>query len=373
MDINNPQVEIVDKSGDGDVVQLSDGANFTKLLSVLAAGDAAAAAKGFVVYGLDPSNNAKAISIDGTGELRTDLMRVGGTAITLGQKANAASLPASLSTDQMYAELTSILAKQGMGVLGNDAGTFRWLKVDATGALAVQTQPSPNVFFVVGEVTSSTTTTKTVEKTVYTEQTVDAQRSLVSTSALDTGAGTGARTVIITFLDSTGAGPFTETITLAGTVAVNTVATNICFIEKMEVVTVGSTGLNQGIINLKAAVAGGGVTIGSIAALDLQTFWCHHYIPTGKTMKVTGISVSHNGTTVGSGAAFWIKRKPIPLGNSTEIQITDFVRLYGQSSTFSRLYNSPVKATGPARILMYATPESASTFIYRAAIDFYEE
>jgi len=300
------------------------------------------------------------------------LVDVAGTALS-GQKAMAGSIPVAIGTEQSHSEGQSISGAQGFGLLGSTGSIFKWLKLDENGNLVVAAAPTANVFFIVGEITSSTTTTKAVEKTTYTKQTTNGQRSIASASANDTGAGTGARTVRITYLDQTGAGPYTETLTLTGTTGVNTIATNICFIEKMEVLTVGSTGSNVGIITLYSALNKGGVAIGSIAATDNITFWCHHYVPTGLKMKVSGISVSHNGTTVGSGAAFFLRAKPIGVTNVPDIQISDFVRLYGQSSTFSRLYNSPINVTGPARVLMFTTPESASSFVYRASVDFYEE
>lgn len=66
------------------------------------------------------------------------------------------------------------------------------------------------------------------------------QMRAVSTSASDTAAGTGARTVRITYLD---ANYYTqhETITLNGTTPVNTVATNILRVQDFHVATVGSS------------------------------------------------------------------------------------------------------------------------------------
>ena len=117
----------------------------------------------------------------------------------------------------------------------------------------------------------------------YTEQSSNAQRSLVSSDATDASASTGARTVRITYYDASMVGPFTETVTMNGTTPVNTVATDICFIEKLEVVTAGSNGGNAGTISLMSATAGGGVTVGTIVVGDNETNWCHHYVPSGKT------------------------------------------------------------------------------------------
>ncbi len=223
-----------------------------------------------------------------------------------------------------------------------------------------------------GDVLSTSTPSKTVRRTTYTEQTSNAQRSFSSSSANDSSAGTGARQIKLTYFDVNGVGPLTETITMNGTTAVNTVATNICFIEKIKVISVGSTGSNVGIITMYAASGAGGGAMWTIAATDNQTISAHHYIAAGKTANITGISCSHSGTTVGSGGVFTMAYKTITGTNNPTIQVSDFVRLYGQSSTFSRVYQSPIKLAGPARIEMRVIPETSSSTTYRSAFDYFQ-
>lgn len=251
-------------------------------------------------------------------------------------------------------------------------GTMVPVQVDEQGRLVTSAITGFGANFSFGDVATSVILKTAVRRTSYTEQTTNAKRSIASANANDTAAGTGARTVLIIYYDQAGAGPYTETITLNGTSYVNTVNTNICFIEKIEVVTAGTGGVNAGIITLKAATAGGGATIGTIGAGDNQTFWAHHYIPTGKTANITGISCGHNGTTVGSGALFILATKPIGVANAIEKQVSDFVRLYGQSSTFARSYVSPIKIVGPARLVIYVTPETSSATTYRCSMDYFE-
>ena len=241
------------------------------------------------------------------------------------------------------------------------------LKVDAQSSIS-----GAGAAFSFGDRTTTTLTQVVVERTTYTEQTTNAQRSIASASANDTSAGTGARTVTITYLDSTGAGPYTETVTLNGTSYVNTVATDICFIESIVVATVGSTGSNVGILTLKAATAGGGATIWTVNATNNRTLAARHYVPLGKTALITGLSTSHNGTTVGSGGVFILNMRMLNSSVAPDVQVSDFVRLYGQSSTFARSYTSPIKVVGPARVQCYVTPETTSSTVYRAAFDFSE-
>lgn len=251
-------------------------------------------------------------------------------------------------------------------------GTMIPVQVDDQGRLVTSAITGFGANFSFGDIVTSVIAKVAVRRTAYTEQTTNAQRSIASSSANDTAAGTGARTVSIIYYDQNGAGPYTEIVTMNGTSYINTVNTNICFIEKMEVVTAGSGGANAGILTLKASTGGAGATIGTIGSSDNQTFWAHHYIPTGKTANITGISCGHNGTTVGSGALFILGAKPIGIANSIEKQVSDFVRLYGQSSTFARNYFSPIKVVGPARLAVYVTPETSSATIYRCSIDYFE-
>ena len=242
-------------------------------------------------------------------------------------------------------------------------------QTDANGRLLTSSAPLPTTAskFTFGDILTAATNLVPVERTTYTEVTANAAMTLVSSSANDASAGTGARTVIVTYLDQTMAGPFTTTITMNGTTAVTASVSNMCYIEKIQVATVGSTGSNAGILTLKS----GATTVGTVNAGDLQTFWAHHYIPTGKTSYISGFSINSNGTTAGSGAAFVLKASTPTVANTPELIVSDFHRLYGQqSSTNTRTYLSPIQVAGPARVRTYVAPETNTSTTYRAAFDF---
>lgn len=252
-------------------------------------------------------------------------------------------------------------------------GLFQDLILDNNGNLIVTSLTGFGANFAFGAVATAATTLVPVRRNVYAEQSTNGQRSIASSSSADALVQTGARTVIITYYDQNGNGPFSESLNLNGATGVNTVATNICFIEKIVVTSVGSGGTNAGTITLFTGINKGGTTITTIEPGGLQTFLAIHYVPAGKTCNVTGIAVSHNGTTVGSGAVFKMTSKAlIPYATSSAIQISDFVRLYGQSSMFSRVYQSPIKVVGPARIQLEVAPESTSAIIYRGSFDYFE-
>lgn len=251
------------------------------------------------------------------------------------------------------------------------AGKAHRLAVDSQGRLAVVAPGDVSVRagFAAGYVVLSDTAVVAVRATAYTEQSSNAQRSLVSSSVNDAAAGTGARTVRITYYDQNMAGPFTETVTLNGTSAVNTVASNICYIEKLEVLTVGSTGANVGAISLKAATAGGGATIWSIAVGDLQTQGAHHYVPAGAVCCLTGLQIGIKGGDTTSG---FLKAVSIPVSNNAERIISDYVRAPLSGSSF-RSWGTALRVAGPSKITAYVAPDSTSSRTYFASFDYYEQ
>jgi hypothetical protein len=259
---------------------------------------------------------------------------------------------------------------------GTDGSLAQTILTDSQGRIVVAPAGAVSfqAGFQAGYISLAATGLVPVRATTYVEQTTaGVVRSIASSSANDTAAGTGARTVKITYYDTAGAGPNTETLTLNGTTGVNTSATNICFIETIEVLTAGSGGANAGVISLYTAAAKGGSVFASIAIGDNQDFYCHHYVAAGKTCYITGLSVGHSGTVVGSGAVFTIKSQTVLVSNSIDRQISDFVRLYGQSSTITRLWGTALVVPGFARIAAYVNPEGSTAVVYRSAFDYYDQ
>lgn len=86
--------------------------------------------------------------------------------------------------------------------------------------------------------------------TSWVAPTVARLHDLVSTSTADTSAGTGARTVLVEGLDSSGDAQ-SETVTMNGTTDVPTVNT-YTMVHRLTVLTVGSGGVNAGVITATA-------------------------------------------------------------------------------------------------------------------------
>lgn len=241
--------------------------------------------------------------------------------------------------------------------------------------LIVTFNPGPSVQagIIWGDVSLTSVITTAVRRTAYTEPSANFTGSIVSSSAADTAAGTGARTVKISYMSLDGTVYSTEAATLNGTTAVNLTASNKCYIDKIEVETAGSGGQNAGTVSLYTGSNGTGTLVGTIAVGNNITYWCHHYVPAGKVCNIAGITVGSTATTVGTGSSYVLKAKTLSVANSVEKQVADTIQLYGQANQITRNYTTAIPiATGPARLVMYVTTQGTSSITYRASFDYFD-
>lgn len=257
---------------------------------------------------------------------------LGSTAPTVGQKTTANSVPVTMASNQPSIPVTFTPADSRTGVSG--------------------------AFLTLGGGTANTLVL--LYATTYTEPAAAAQRSIASASANDTAAGTGARTVQITYYDNSGNGPLFETVTLNGTTAVNTVATDIRFIESMEVITAGSLSANAGILTLYGATGGGGGTVGSIGVGtivtgvgDNRTIWAHHYVAAGYTAQLATFSISIQSGGGNTSGRFLIRMTQPLVANSADVPIGDVVLVNG---SYLRQFQYPLEEPGFARLTAYCIP-----------------
>lgn len=126
------------------------------------------------------------------------------------------------------------------------------------------------------------------------------QMSMVSTSVADSSVGTGARTVQIRYLDNNG-DPKEETITTNGTTVVNTVVTNIRFVQEIHALTAGSDLLTVGtIILFKTGTPSQIYT--QIQPGTNQSLNTARMVPNGKILLITEFNCS-GGSAVGGKSA----------------------------------------------------------------------
>lgn len=130
----------------------------------------------------------------------------------------------------------------------------------------------------------------------YVFPTVGQQMHVVSTSANDTGAGTGVQQVILHCLDGS-YNAFDETVTLNGVTPVATVSTNILRINGFHAVRAGTGGTAAG--NISLTNVGATVTYAYIQATHNSARQAIFTIPAGKTGYLVHWQGS-SGTTAGS-------------------------------------------------------------------------
>lgn len=147
---------------------------------------------------------------------------------------------------------------------------------------------------------------------VYPNQTTGEQMTLISTSANDTSAGSGVQQVEIHYLDAAGA-QLQEVVTLNGTLPVNTVATNIRFVQFINAhrVTAGSIGTSAaGDITIYSTAtpakiyniirAGGGVSLSSQRMVPAGvTFYLSYMLVTGASSKPLSVRLSATCNDIG--------------------------------------------------------------------------
>jgi hypothetical protein len=149
-----------------------------------------------------------------------------------------------------------------------------------------------------------------------------------SSSANDTSAGTGARTVIVEGLDSTYA-EISETVTMNGTTQVTT-ANSYIRLHRLSVATAGSGATNAGTITVKPSVTTA-ATQGAIQIGEARSRGSHFTVPLGKNAFFMSASLSI-GKAAGTDKNAEIKAWLRPFGGV--FQLAERVELSTSSSSF---------------------------------------
>lgn len=162
------------------------------------------------------------------------------------------------------------------------------------------------------------------------------QMQVVSSSANDTAAGTGAQQVEITYLTSPAAGfqKKTEIVTLNGLAPVSTVNTDIYRIDRFKVSRVGATGTSAGNISLQSV--GGATTFEQIPALENDYRSAVHWVPKG--FKTTITDFIGGATTIGGVIFILIVFEEDASGNV--VGVANQIFEFGQGG-FSHNFDTP--------------------------------
>lgn len=162
-----------------------------------------------------------------------------------------------------------------------------------------------SVFILLSNVTSSTNPTNFPA--------TSQQMQIVSTSASDTGGGTGAQQVEITYLTTPAAGfkRKTEIVTMAGLTVVATVATDIYRIERFRVSRVGTSLFALGNISLQNTL--GTITFERIDALTNVNRTAVHWVPQGYQCIITDITI---GCSTAGGVIFILEETELDSSNN---------------------------------------------------------
>lgn len=118
---------------------------------------------------------------------------------------------------------------------------------------------------------------------------------IISSSVNDTSAGTGVRTVKVTYINNSNALVESAAITLNGTTLVTSVLTGVNFVLWMETNTVGSGGVAAG--NIRLRINGGVVEVEQITAGGNKSMSASFMIPTGYTGYIGQIDGTAISTT----------------------------------------------------------------------------
>jgi hypothetical protein len=168
------------------------------------------------------------------------------------------------------------------------------------------------------------------------------QMSIVSNSANDAAAGTGARTIVIEYLDGNLDFSF-ELITLNGTTPVNTIATDIRWVQAMHVATAGSGGKAAGQIDLNY----NGNTYSRIITNERTSHSSLRRVPRNKKLFITSI---YAGSDSGSSASRVLVELLLTQINGLDQQETGLfysqagIALQDNSTTLSLNMPLPVEA-----------------------------
>lgn len=227
-----------------------------------------------------------------------------------------------------------------------------------------------------GYLTTTSTATSLVRASLWSDPGNGAQRSVVSSSTADAAAGTGARTIRVVYYRSDGTGPFTEDKTMNGTTGVAFTETDLRFVERMEVLTVGSNGAPVGNVDVVANNDGTGAVLGRLNVGENTTLWAQHWVPPGAVMNITDVVAgvrSTGGAGTGSSGRVMCRQQALLTANSAVRDVIFGMHLQQDTSTTSVVVpQSPIRVAGPTMVTLWVRADSSSSSQWFVGFSFYD-
>ena len=187
---------------------------------------------------------------------------------------------------------------------------------------------------------------------LYTPPTVARVHNIVSSSASDTSAGVGARTITINGLDSNYS-DISEIVTLNGTTLVATVNSYI-FINRMTCTTVGTSATNVG--NITATAVTDATISAQISAGEGQAQLGVYQVPRGKTMYLSNFNASARVSGGGAGTAI-LQLMTRTFGGAWTKRQTIMINLTGNSFV-ERFYKNPLVLAEKTMVKVQVTSDT---------------
>lgn len=259
---------------------------------------------------------------------------------------------------------------KGFLVMGTDDTTLRAQRVRSNGSARVEMiyylyniaagiVPNHSVMFRNVDATLPTTNRQLLVKGVWNEQSTGAQRSLVSDSSQDSATGTGARKVLLTYISSVDGTRKTEVVTLNGTTAVDTVATDIKWVDQLQVIDAGSGQLADGTISLMSATAGGGTTMAQIVAGESDLRAAVIYAPSNRTVYMSRVF----GTSDDRGIYEFVLQKDWSSKGGVTLPDVVMKHYYEKKALSDFDLPVPIKIDPGKKLEVYLTPANPGAFV----------
>lgn len=175
---------------------------------------------------------------------------------------------------------------------------------------------------------------------------------VVSSSAADSGTGTGAQKVHVYYLDANWVEK-TEVVTLNGTSPVSLAATDVTHIQGFEVAQVGSGGAAAGNVDLQNPT--GTATWARIAAGTNVYFNCRVHVPAGHRLFI----VEWTASAFNGAAKFHLDAEHAHAGGGTVFHTSDMVMV--EKSAANPQLLTPIVVEEKSHVQVRARAKAAGT------------